>query len=37
MPYYYIDDDLNKIQGIDSNLDQLVNDHLCKSINNDKD
>ena len=37
MPHYYINDDLNKAQGIDGNLDRFIINHFCKSINNNKD
>ena len=37
MPYYYVEDDLSKAQGIDGNLDRFIIDHLDELINNDKD
>ena len=37
MPYYHVDDNLNKAWGIDGDLDWLVINHFCKPIDNDKD
>ena len=37
MPHYHIDDDLSKVQSIDSDLDWLVINHLCEPIDDDKD
>ena len=37
MPYYHVNNDLNKAQGINNNLDRFVIDHLCEPINNDED
>ena len=37
MPYYHVDNDFSKAQGINGNLDRFVIDHLCKPINDDKD
>ena len=37
MPYYYVDDNLNKAWGINKNLDWFIINYLCKPINNNKD
>ena len=37
MPHYYIDNDFCKAQGINSDLDWLVMNHLCEPVDNDKD
>ena len=37
MPHHYVDNDLCKAQGIDGNLDWLVINHLCESIDDDED
>ena len=36
MPYYYVDDDLSKAQGVNGHLDWLVMNHLCELVDNDK-
>ena len=36
MPHYHIDDDINKVQGVDINLDWLIMNYLCEPINDDK-
>ena len=37
MPHYYIDDDLYKAWGIDTNLDWLIIKKIYKLIDNDED
>ena len=37
MPYYHVDDDLNKAWSIDSDLDWFVMNYLYMPIDNDKD
>ena len=34
---HYINNDLYKARGINSDLDWLIMNHLCKLVNNDKD
>ena len=37
MPYYYVDDDLSKAQGIDGDLDWLVMNHFFEPMDDNKD
>ena len=37
MPYYHVDDNLSKARGVDGDLNWLVMNYLCESIDNDKD
>ena len=37
MPYYYVDDDLNKAKGIDDNFEWPVINYLYEPVDNNKD
>ena len=37
MPHYHFDDDLNKVRGINGDLDKFVMNYLCEPIDNNED
>ena len=37
MPHYYVDDNLSKARGVDSDLDWFVMNHLYEPIDDDED
>ena len=37
MPHYYINNDLNKVWGINNDFDWFIMNHFCEPIDNDKD
>ena len=37
MPYYHVDNNLNKAQSVNDDLDWLIIVHFCELIDNNKD